>query len=70
MSIPLKELNFEQAVQYHYEQFPPLVLDYQKIMHQLVKATDALARFDQMLKKMHNSEILSKRQIGSAIVQP
>lgn len=58
MSIPLKELNFEQAVQYHYEQFPPLVLDYQKIMHQLVKATDALARFDQMLKKMHNSEIL------------
>lgn len=58
MSIPLKELNFEQAVQYHYEQFPPSALDYQKIMHQLVKATDALARFDQMLKKMHNSEIL------------
>lgn len=58
MSIPLKELNFEQAVQYHYERFPPLQLDYQKIMHQLVKATDALARFDQMLKKMHNSEIL------------
>lgn len=58
MSIPLKELNFEQAVQYHYEKFPPLTLDYQRIMHQLVKATDALARFDQMLKKMHNSEIL------------
>jgi Fic family protein len=58
MSIPLNELNFEHAVNYHYDMFPPTTLDYAKIVHQLVSATDAIARFDQMLKKMHNSEIL------------
>ncbi len=54
----LSELNFDNAVNYHYDCFPPITLNYQKIMHQLIKATDAIARFDQMLKKMHNSEIL------------
>lgn len=58
MAIPLKELNFENAINYHYDCFPPKNLDYQKIMNQLIKATDAIARFDQMLKKMHNNEIL------------
>lgn len=58
MAIPLEELNFEDNINYHYDCFPPINLDYQKIMNQLIKATDAIARFDQMLKKMHNSEIL------------
>lgn len=58
MAIPLHELNFENAVNYHYDCFPPENLNYQKIMNQLIKATDGIARFDQMLKKMHNSEIL------------
>lgn len=51
-------MDFTNSVHYHYEQFPPKSLDYGKIVHSLIKATDALARYDQMLKNMHNSEIL------------
>ncbi len=52
-----QELNLENAVDYHYDQFPPKNLDYGKLMNELLNATDALARYDQMLKNMHNSEI-------------
>lgn len=52
------ELNLENAVNYHYDKFPPNNLDYGKLMTPLLKATDAIARYDQMLKNMHNSEIL------------
>jgi Fic family protein len=51
-------MDFTSSVHYHYDQFPPKNLDYGKIVHSLIKATDALARYDQMLKNMHNSEIL------------
>ena len=51
-------MDFNNAVRYHYEKFPPTKLDYDKIINPLIKATDALARYDQMLKNMHNSEIL------------
>lgn len=51
-------LNLSAAVNYHYEHFPPHALDYAALVPQLVKATDALARYDQMLKTMHNNEIL------------
>lgn len=51
-------LNFEKAVDYHYDRFPPQQLDYGKFINELIKATDAIARYDQMLKNMHNSEIL------------
>lgn len=51
-------MDFTSSVQYHYEKFPPQNLDYGKIVNTLLKATDALARYDQMLKNMHNSEIL------------
>lgn len=51
-------MDFTNSVQYHYDQFPPKSLDYGKIVNSLLKATDALARYDQMLKNMHNSEIL------------
>ena len=51
-------MDFTNSVQYHYDQFPPKNLDYRKIVNSLLKATDALARYDQMLKNMHNSEIL------------
>ncbi|MCJ2165631.1 MULTISPECIES: Fic/DOC family N-terminal domain-containing protein [unclassified Pseudodesulfovibrio] len=54
----LPDLNFENAVNYHYDQFPPNNLDYAKIIRPLALATDAIARYDQMLKNMHNSEIL------------
>lgn len=52
------EINIDNAVKYHYDQFPPKNIDYEKIITNLVKATDAIARYDQMLKGMHNSEIL------------
>jgi len=52
------ELNSENAVNYHYGKFPPGSLDYGRFVGPLVKATDAVARYDQMLKHMHNSEIL------------
>ncbi len=53
----LHELNFENAIDYHYDQFPPSVLNYESIVEPLIKATDSVARYDQMLKNMHNSEI-------------
>jgi Fic family protein len=53
-----RNMDFTNAVKYHYDQFPPQNLDYGKIVHSLLKATDALARYDQMLKNMHNNEIL------------
>lgn len=50
--------DLSQAVSYHTGAFPPGTLDYAQVLEPLLKATDALARFDQMLKAMHNSEIL------------
>jgi Fic family protein len=58
MAIPLSELNFDKAVGYHYDKFPPASLDYGALMGPVTKAVDAIARFDQMLKNMHNSEFL------------
>jgi Fic family protein len=52
------ELYLENAVHYHYDKFPPSNLDYAKLIAPLLKATDAVARYDQMLKNMHNNEIL------------
>lgn len=46
------------AVQYHYDQFPPQGLDAMRLIRPLASASAALARYDQMLKGMHNSEIL------------
>ena len=58
MAIPLEELNFSKAVEYHYGGFPPERLDYGLLLKPLAKATSAIARFDQILKTLHNSEIL------------
>src|SRR5690554_8072113 len=52
------EYNLKNAVKYHYEMFPPAHIDYASFIQELIKATDALARFDQMLKNLHNTEIL------------
>lgn len=51
-------LDLSEAVKYHSGKFPPPALDYGVLVESLLKATDALARYDQMLKGMHNSEIL------------
>lgn len=51
-------LDLSSAVDYHYEKFPPKSIDALRIMKPLSSASSALARYDQMLKGMHNSEIL------------
>ncbi len=50
-------LDISHAVLYHDGAFPPAATDYCAILPALLKATDALARYDQMLRGMHNSEI-------------
>lgn len=50
--------DLTDAVFYHYGGFPPSSIDLALIVPALIKATDAIARYDQMLKNMHNSEIL------------
>lgn len=52
------EFNVQNAVNYHYDKFPPQYINYEELVNPLIKATDAVARYDQMLKNMHNSEIL------------
>ena len=54
----MQDLMLDGAVNYHYGKFPPANLNYEKLMPFLIKATDAIARYDQMQKNMHNSEIL------------
>lgn len=51
------DLNFDHAVYYHEGVFPPKEIDYATLVEQLVKATDALARYDQALSTLHNPEL-------------
>lgn len=46
------------AVKYHDGEFPPHRLDYARLYKQTAAAANAIARFDQMLSTMHDSEIL------------
>jgi len=48
-------LDTRNAVHYHQGQFPP-ELDLSDLVPGLLAATDALARYDQMLQGMHNNE--------------
>ncbi len=50
-------LDLSNAVHYHLGKFPPPLLNYARLIPKLLAATDALARYDQMLISMHNSEI-------------
>lgn len=50
-------VDTSKAVFYHDGKFPPASLDYGRILPSLLGATDALARYDQMLKGLHNSEV-------------
>ncbi len=51
-------LDLSHAVPYHDGAFPPSTLDVSHLLDSLLQATDALARYDQMLRSMPNSEIL------------
>jgi Fic family protein len=50
-------VDTSNAVHYHLGKFPPPQLDYARLLPGLLEATAALARYDQMLRGMHNSEI-------------
>lgn len=52
------EFDLGNAVDYHYDRFPPTDIDYSRLARPLSAASAALARYDQMLSTMHNSEIL------------
>lgn len=58
MATNTTQLDFSEAVEYHYDRFPPKSIDYECLIMPLAKASEAIARYDQMLKGMHNSEIL------------
>jgi Fic family protein len=46
------------AVVYHYGGFPPAQLDFARLIKPIASASSALARYDQILKSMHSSDIL------------
>ncbi len=52
------QYDIKDAVNYHYGNFPPKEIHYSTFINELLGATDALARYDQMLKNMHNNQIL------------
>lgn len=54
----MKSINLDNAVHYHHGKFPPEIIQYQRIIPALTAAIEAIARYDQMLKNMHNGEIL------------
>jgi Fic family protein len=54
----LERLDLSSAVDYHYGRFPPALHDLGTLLGPLMAASAALARYDQMLRTMHNAEIL------------
>lgn len=52
-----ENLDFSEAVRYHAGAFPPARLRMEEILDPLLRATDGLARYDQVLRSMRNSEI-------------
>lgn len=50
--------DLSDAVPYHYNRFPPASIDYGRLMMLVSSASEALARYDQMLKGLHNSSLL------------
>lgn len=52
------KFDMSNAVDYHYDGFPPESMDYNFFIDELLAATEAISRFDQMSKNLHNNEIL------------
>jgi Fic family protein len=59
------EYNLDSAVPYHYGKFPPKTLDYEKLVPHLTRALEALVRYEEMLKRIPDSNIL----LGPLITQ-
>jgi Fic family protein len=58
--MPKEPVGFDvsEAVHYHYDRCPPQIGDYRRLIQPISNAAAALARYDQMLKGMHSSDIL------------
>lgn len=52
------QIDTSRATVYHEGKFPPAVIDYGRVLPAWLEATDALARYDQALRGMHDSAIL------------
>ena len=55
--ISILEFDSTQAVPYHYGKFPPRELEYGEILAPLAEAAGAIARYEQMLKGIHNARL-------------
>ena len=53
----MTEHDFFQPVDYHYGAFPPTELDYGVLASPLADAAAAIARYEQMLKGIHNTRL-------------
>lgn len=52
------DINLDNAVKYHYGKFPPSMNTFSlELMTAVIGATNALSRYDQMLKNIHNNEL-------------
>jgi Fic family protein len=52
------QYDLSEAVGYHYGRFPPVDIDFSRLIKQATAAAAALARYDQMMKGMHNGALL------------
>jgi len=63
--------NIDKAVSYHYGQFPPDNINYESFIHELIHASEMLARFDQMIKILFScwlsSNLSTVRKIKRAL---
>ena len=51
------DLDSSQSIDYHYGEFPPKKLDYEAIAVPLAEAAAAMARYEQMLRGIHNTRL-------------
>lgn len=58
MRLPIERYNFAKNVDYHYGEFPPEAINYEQLFVPMADACAALARYDQTLRGLHNSEFL------------
>jgi Fic family protein len=58
MASNLQGFDFDSAVDYHYGQFPPVDINYARLVAQLGNARQAVARYDIKLEGLHNKELM------------
>ncbi|MCY4446175.1 MAG: Fic family protein [Rhodobacteraceae bacterium] len=58
MNNPIKGYDVSNAVVYHYGKFPPAELNLNSLLKTLLRAADALSRYDQTLLNLPNCDLL------------